>query len=1100
MHEMYKEVLLEIALSISGELDIKGLLQQCMPLFLRKLDCTAAGVVNAGKEPGIELVMPRFMQNNEGFLDIIGQLTVDVPPEEDRNWRVLTRETGVYYGFVLDNFGLLVLVRARPFKPFFINELLPLTRMLARACLSCQAVQERRQAEIELKRQKQIIDAIIDHAPIGIWLMGRDQNMIRVNRYFQEKTGIGTDDPAITPGELDLCQQSDRTALTAKTPFQCEEAITFKDGTQHVLQTIKNAIYTEEGELLGILGLGVDITKRKQAEEALLSQKAHFESLFTHTNDAMAFFNTRHEIVTINTRFTRIFGYTEQEVAGRNINTVVDPGKMAREYGSPRILRGETIELEDVRYTRNGSPLNILLKGGPVYINGRITGGYAIYSDITQRKQAEQELIRAKESAEAASRAKSSFLANMSHEIRTPLNGVISMMSLLEETPLSHDQREYMDMAVVSAESLLGIINDVLDFSRVEAGRLELVCRNFDLEQEMARLITVISGRCRDKSIELLMRYDVTGPGMVWGDNLRLRQVLFNLLGNAVKFTEKGHILLEATCLEQTASQARIRISVSDTGIGIAKEKQEEIFEHFTQVDYSSTRKYGGSGLGLAISRHLVQLMGGDLTVVSQPGQGAEFLFELDFPLVPDAETSSLPQVLSGLRVLVVDDNTINRRILSEYLTSWQMVPVLADSGSQALAVLEEHRQAGLGIDLALLDYAMPDMDGIQLARQIRQIPRWQKMVHIALSSFWGEMPPDLLSKNGFSACLPKPVNRADLQASMLNCLNGQREAIREDHRDLFRGDAVPGQPETPFSKYASPGNRGGYQIPPGLKILLVEDHPINRKAVLMMLSQADIQVTSAENGQEAVLLAGQTRFDLILMDVQMPVMDGLEATRQIRQHEAGAASVPVVALTANVMAESRSHCIAAGMTDFLAKPVTKSDLLRLVQKYCPAGKNKPEKPAPVPALEKVKPTPATSPAQVFEPEDKPGAGERSNPASRIFNHAGFMERYDHDIEFAAEIMQDFLKELPEILVRIQDAVTSRSVKAADRVAHKLKGAAGYAGAEDISTLCAGLRLSLESQVWPDVDRDLVSLADSVRLFTAEVHRYFAHINQPLEP
>ncbi len=1099
MHEMYKEVLLEIALSISGELDIKRLLQQCMPLFLRKLDCTAAGVINTGQQPGIEMVMPRSMQNNEGFLHIIAQLTVDVPRDEDRNWQVLATETGVYYGFVLDNFGLLVLVRARPFEPFFINELLPLARMLARACLSCRAVQERRQAEIELKRQNQIIDAIIDHAPIGIWLMGRDQNLIRVNRYFQEKTGIGTNAPAITPRELELCQKSDRMALAARTPFQCEERITFKDGTQHVLQTIKNAIYTEEGELLGILGLGLDITKRKQAEEELLSQKAHFESLFTHTNDAMAFFNTRHEVVTINARFTQMFGYTGEQVAGQNINTVVDPEKKAREYGSPRILRGETIELEDVRYTRNGSPLNILLKGGPVYINGRITGGYAIYSDITQRKQAEQELIRAKESAEAASRAKSSFLANMSHEIRTPLNGVISMMSLLDETPLNDDQREYMDMAVVSAESLLGIINDVLDFSRVEAGRLELVCRNFDLEQELARLITVISGRCRDKKIELLMRYDVTGPGMVWGDNLRLRQVLFNLLGNAVKFTEKGHILLEAKCLKQAARQARIRISVSDTGIGIEKEKQKEIFEHFTQVDYSSTRKYGGSGLGLAISRHLVELMGGELTVVSQPGQGAEFMFELDFPLVPDAETSPPPQVLSGLRVLVVDDNAINRRILSEYLISWQMVPVSADSGAQALAVLDEQRQKGVSIAMALLDYAMPDMDGIQLARQIRQTPCWDKMVLIALSSFWGEMPPDLLSKNGFTACLPKPVNRADLQASMLNCLDGRRETTRTGQRGLFRGDTLPGQPGEPFSKHISLGDRSGYQIPEGLKILLVEDHPINRKAVLMMLNQADIQVTTAENGEQAVLLAGQTRFDLILMDVQMPVMDGLEATRQIRHHEGGNASVPVIALTANVMAESRSHCFAAGMTDFLAKPVTKSDLLRLVQKYCAAGQSQPAQPVSVPEPENDGFGPSPPSPEVFEPENKPRMEEPSKLPPLIFDHAGFMERYDHNIEFAAEIMQDFLKELSGIVDRVQNAVASRDGGEADRVVHKLKGAAGYAGAEDISALCQAMRRSLEYPAWPDVDRDLVLLGDCARRFTAEARRYFSHIGQPLE-
>jgi CheY-like chemotaxis protein/HPt (histidine-containing phosphotransfer) domain-containing protein len=309
----------------------------------------------------------------------------------------------------------------------------------------------------------------------------------------------------------------------------------------------------------------------------------------------------------------------------------------------------------------------------------------------------------------------------------------------------------------------------------------------------------------------------------------------------------------------------------------------------------------------------------------------------------------------------------------------------------------------------------------------------------------------------------------------------------------------VPGQPETPFSKYASPGYKSGDQIPPGLKILLVEDHPINRKAVLMMLNQAGIQVTTAENGQEAVLLAGQTRFDLILMDVQMPVMDGLEATRQIRYHEGGNASVPVIALTANVMAESRSHCFAAGMTDFLAKPVTKSDLLRLVQKYCAAGQPQPAQPVSVPEPENDGLGPSPPSPEVFEPENKPRMEEPSKLPLLIFDHAGFMERYDHNIEFAAEIMQDFLKELSGILDRIQNAVTSRDGDAADRVVHKLKGAAGYAGAEDISTLCQAMRRSLEHHAWPEVDRDLVLLADSARRFTAEARRYFAYIGQPLE-
>ncbi len=1094
MHDMYKEVLLEIALSISGEFDLKRLLQQCLPLFLRKLDCTAAGVVNTRRKPAIELVMPRAMQSNAAFLDMMDGLAADTPSATDPPWRMQTNNSLIYYGFDLENFGRLIVVRARPFETLFINEFLPLTRMLARACLSCVAVQERHRAETELQRQKQITDAIIDHAPIGIWLVDAHQNLIRINRYFQEQTGMGTASSSITPQELNLCQQSDRQALQGNGSCHGEEAITFTDGRQHILQTIKNAIYTEEGDLLGILGLGLDITERKQAEAALLRQKAHFESLFTNTTDAMVFFNTRHEIISINARFSELFGYASQEVLGQNINTVVDPQQKTENYGSFRILRGETIELEGMRWTCRGQALNVLIKGGPVHVNGDIVGGYAIYSDITVRKQAEQALLQAKEAAEAASRAKSAFLANMSHEIRTPLNGVISMMSLLEETPLNALQREYMDMAVLSAESLLGIINDILDFSKIEAGKLELVGRSFDLEQEMARLITVIAGRCREKQVELLMRYDVMAPVMVWGDNLRLRQILFNLLGNAVKFTEQGHILLEAHCLFRTAEQARIRIAVSDTGIGIAEDQQEEIFKHFTQADYSSTRKYGGTGLGLAISRHLVQLMGGELTVASQPGRGSEFAFELDFPLAADLHQAASPPDLSGLRVLIVDDNAVNRRILFEYLTDWQMIPVEAASAVQALARLEEHRRQGLSLDVALLDYAMPDMDGANLACRIRRDPCWRELVLIALTSFWNQMPPDLLGANGFCACLPKPVHRTDLRTSIQNCLNGQREVSPFSHNRLFR-------PEDAVSEAVSSHPMDEPQISPGLRILLVEDHPINRKAVLMMLDQVDARVTTAENGQEAVDLARQAEFDLILMDVQMPVMDGLEATRQIRRHADGAPGVCIIALTANALAEDRHQCLAAGMNDFLAKPVTKKELLRLVQTYYPVTRLvEPAVAAPAAPNEPTLWHAITADVIATHNEAPPPlpGDNSSKPDCASFNHIEFMERYEHNSEFAAEIMQDFLTELPDILARIQNAMQSRDHVLAGRAAHKLKGAAGYVCAETIGYHCMLIREALEKQAWMDAGQEVAALVEAVRLFTAEAQQYFERTHQPL--
>jgi two-component system, sensor histidine kinase and response regulator len=844
----------------------------------------------------------------------------------------------------------------------------------------------------------------------------------------------------------------------------------------------------------------LDAGQQKSAEQELLRQKAHFESLFTNTNDAMVFYDLRHIISDINPRFTDMFGYTPGEVRGRDINVLVDPEDREDKSATFSILDGRTIEMEVVRYSKNGRPMHVLLKGGPVFVDGKIQGGFAIYSDISQRKIAEKELIRARDEARAASRAKSDFLANMSHEIRTPLNGVVSMMSLLEETSLTREQREYVDMAVMSSESLLGIINDILDFSRIEAGRLELTERTFDLEEEANRVMSTLSAQSKEKKIEFLICYDVKAPNWVRGDNLRLRQVLSNLAGNAVKFTEQGHVLLEVQCLARNDNTARFRIAVRDTGLGIPPDKQEDIFLHFTQADYSSTRKFGGAGLGLAISRHLVRMMGGELKVESREGHGSEFYFEIILTLAEEQAMEKTEKGLKGHRALIVDDNHVNRRILRDYLKNWGVEYAEAEDAYAALRLLEDNQGRRLKFSLAFIDHAMPGMDGLELAAEIRKISYWDDMILIALSSHWGNVSPKRFYHSGFSSLLPKPINRSDLLASVENCLNGMSEFIpaKQDFC-LQSGFPVRNRPESSVS------------LKPGLRVLLVEDNPVNRKSALMMLENNVKEVTSADNGQEAVRLFNEQDFDLVLMDVQMPVMDGLEAARRIRaaedrrrrtedsstgtenlkpgdeaaqfsarSQEPGTKSqrkrIPIIALTANAMAGDREECLQAGMDGYISKPVRKNELLEIIQKYFP-GEHYPDQEKPE--------------GNAQDDEQAVSLWKDESGQKVVFNLEEFMERYDQDLETAVEILQVYLDDVTEIAGNIRGAVQEQDREKADMNAHKLMGSSGYVGAEIIEGHCAVIMQAIRDNDWDLVRREASMLEKEARIFTREARSAF---------
>lgn len=812
-----------------------------------------------------------------------------------------------------------------------------------------------------------------------------------------------------------------------------------KDGHLYWVDTSIMPFYGEHKTPQSYVAIRTDITARKNAEFVLAEKEGSLQTLLDSVAEGIYGVDVNGYCTFANRSFLRILKFeNEAQVLGKHIHELIHhshedgsvyPSTECKMYKANQTHQPSHVD-DEVFWRADGTSIAVEYWSYPMIRDGEFIGAVATFLDISERKAAQQAIILAKDAAEASARAKSEFLAAMSHEIRTPMNGVLGMLGLLEHTPLDDAQRHQVRIASRSANSLLGLINDILDFSKVEAGKMTLEMIEFNLRDELGEFVESVAFKAEEKKLELILDTTRLECANVITDPGRLRQILTNLVGNAVKFAHQGHIVIRAELHEVNEREGRLHIDVSDSGIGIAPDKIEMLFESFTQADSSTTRKYGGTGLGLAIVKKLCELMGGSISVSSQEHEGSTFSIDVSVGLGTQCAVAIPDVSVEGKSVLIVDDNEINRTVMRSQLEQWGMEVFEAEDPIIAFDYCQIRMSQGMipPYDVALLDMQMPNMDGADLGAEIRHLPECDAMKLVMMTSLGSRNDAERFARLGFDAFFAKPTTTKDLLNAFRilfaggDVLNAANRLVTKDYlRTMIGGNIIPDWPEK-------------------TRILLVEDNPTNQVVAQGMLDLIGLNADIANNGLEALeameLALEIAPYTIILMDCQMPEMDGYAASRAIRDGRAGEVykTIPIIAMTANAMEGDREKCIVSGMSDYISKPINLEGLTKTLTRWL-IGNEEVE-------------------------EEFSMAPEESEDELSIWDKTEAMSRLGGNEALLGKIIRSFVHDAPKMLDALQKSVQMNDAPSVQLHAHSIKGSAGNVGAKKLQNIAKIIELA----------------------------------------